>query len=227
MSSRCGSAEPKVFPCLASIGRRARQVADRRATRNCVQSPGQEAYGGDQGRLRVGLRLSAADADDVGARTSTTRAHPTSSCPITLTTDPSVPITAYRDGFGNWCSRIVAPAGRIRLSAEPVVTTAGEPDVVAPSAQQHAIEDLPDETLVYLLGSRYCETDRCPRSPGTVRQHAAGLGAGPGDLRFRPRPHRVRLPACPRHPDRLGGLQGAARASAATTPTWRSPSAAA
>ena len=35
--------------------------------------------------------------------------------PDYLTTSPSVPITPYRDGFGNWCSRIVAPAGRMRL----------------------------------------------------------------------------------------------------------------
>ena len=34
------------------------------------------------------------------------------------------------------------------------------PDATAPLAAQHAVEDLPAETLVYLLGSRYCETDR-------------------------------------------------------------------
>lgn len=77
-----------------------------------------------------------------------------------LTTDPSVPITAYRDVFGNWCSRIVAPIGRIRLMSSAVIRDTGEPDVVATSAQQHAVEDLPEESLVYLMGSRYCETDR-------------------------------------------------------------------
>jgi len=79
--------------------------------------------------------------------------------PDQLTTDPAVPITAYRDGFGNWCSRIVAPPGRIRISACGIVRDSGVPDVVAPSAAQHAVEDLPEETLVFLLGSRYCETD--------------------------------------------------------------------
>jgi len=77
-----------------------------------------------------------------------------------LTTDPSIPITAYRDAFGNWCSRIVAPAGRTRLKSRAVVRDTGEPDVVVTSAQQHEVEDLPEETLVYLMGSRYCETDR-------------------------------------------------------------------
>ena len=80
--------------------------------------------------------------------------------PDYLTTSPSVPISPYRDVFGNWCSRIVAPAGRMRLSAKGVVRDSGLPDVVVPSAFQHAVEDLPPETLIFLLGSRYCETDR-------------------------------------------------------------------
>jgi transglutaminase-like putative cysteine protease len=80
--------------------------------------------------------------------------------PDLLTVSPSVPVFPYRDIFGNWCSRIVAPAGRIRLSADGYVRDSGLPDVVVPSAAQHAVEDLPSETLGYLLGSRYCETDR-------------------------------------------------------------------
>ena len=79
--------------------------------------------------------------------------------PDHLTTDPSVPLTAYRDGFGNWCSRIVAPAGRIRIKGNGVVRDTGLPDVIVPTAPQHSVEDLPEETLVFLLGSRYCETD--------------------------------------------------------------------
>jgi transglutaminase-like putative cysteine protease len=79
--------------------------------------------------------------------------------PDYLLTQPSIPITAYRDGFGNWCSRIVAPKGRLRLSADAVVNDTGEPDIVVPSARQHPVQDLPEETLVFLLGSRYCDTD--------------------------------------------------------------------
>lgn len=79
--------------------------------------------------------------------------------PDYLTTDPSVPIAGYRDGFGNWCNRIVAPAGRIRIRTNAIVRDTGQPDGYFPNAQQHAVEDLPEETLVFLLGSRYCETD--------------------------------------------------------------------
>ena len=80
--------------------------------------------------------------------------------PDYLTTAPAVTISPYRDSYGNWCSRLVAPAGRMRLSGDGIVRDSGLPDVLAPSAPQHAVEDLPAETIVYLLGSRYCETDR-------------------------------------------------------------------
>jgi transglutaminase-like putative cysteine protease len=80
--------------------------------------------------------------------------------PDHLTTSPTVPIVPYRDGFGNWCNRIVAPPGQMRLMGDGVVRDSGLPDEVVPTAVQHAVEDLPAEILVYLLGSRYCETDR-------------------------------------------------------------------
>jgi transglutaminase-like putative cysteine protease len=80
--------------------------------------------------------------------------------PDHLVTDPTIPIETYRDGFGNWCSRIVAPPGRTRLSANAIVACKDEPDVVALSARQLPVQELPAETLVFLLGSRYCETDR-------------------------------------------------------------------
>src|ERR1700710_3260624 len=50
--------------------------------------------------------------------------------PDYLTTNPSVPITPYRDGFGNWCSRIVAPAGRLRLPGRGIVRGSGLPCVI-------------------------------------------------------------------------------------------------
>jgi transglutaminase-like putative cysteine protease len=79
--------------------------------------------------------------------------------PDHLILTPSIPITAYRDSFGNWCTRLVAPPGRVRLSADALVNDCGQPDLIAPWAQQHAVQDLPEESLIFLLGSRYCETD--------------------------------------------------------------------
>jgi transglutaminase-like putative cysteine protease len=73
---------------------------------------------------------------------------------------PNVTIASYRDTFGNWCGRILAPAGTMRISADAVVKDTGLPDPVAAWATQHPVQSLPEDTLTFLLGSRYCETDR-------------------------------------------------------------------
>ena len=80
--------------------------------------------------------------------------------PDHMVTSPRVPLTAYRDSYGNWCSRIVAPKGELRLSTDALVNDTGRPDAIAMEARQTPVEALPDETLLFLLGSRYCETDR-------------------------------------------------------------------
>ena len=80
--------------------------------------------------------------------------------PDVLMTEPRVPLRFYRDPFGNWGTRIVAPTGRIRISSLGVVNDSGLVETVGTSTRHHAVEDLPDETLPYLLGSRYCDTDR-------------------------------------------------------------------
>jgi transglutaminase-like putative cysteine protease len=74
--------------------------------------------------------------------------------------DPPIPANTYHDSFGNFCHVISAPAGRLTLSTDFVVRDKGEGDAIAPHAEQHALGDLPVEVLIYLLGSRYCETDR-------------------------------------------------------------------
>ena len=76
-----------------------------------------------------------------------------------MLTDPWVPLTLYRDGFGNWCTRLVAPAGRMRITTDAIINDRGLTEPVVPDAQQHPVESLPEETLVYLLASRYCDTE--------------------------------------------------------------------
>ncbi len=80
--------------------------------------------------------------------------------PELLYTEPSVETSAYRDGFGNWCMRLLAPPGRLRLTADAVVKDSGLPEPTHSGAYQHAVQELPEETLVFLLPSRYCETDQ-------------------------------------------------------------------
>src|SRR5262249_37751113 len=73
--------------------------------------------------------------------------------------EPEASSSQYIDGFGNICTRVVAPAGKFRVFTDFVIADSGLPDTVVPDAGQHEIAELPDELLVYLLGSRYCDTD--------------------------------------------------------------------
>ena len=78
--------------------------------------------------------------------------------PDLIHTQPHVPLRQYRDQFGNLCARILAPQGRMTLSADFVIRDSGRPDPVFPDAEQSLIDQLPDDVIVFLLGSRYCDT---------------------------------------------------------------------
>ena len=80
--------------------------------------------------------------------------------PDEMQVEPAVPLTSYTDGFGNLCTRFVAPQGALRLHADTLIEDHGRPDPVSPDAREHPVGDLPHETLIYLLNSRYCEVDR-------------------------------------------------------------------
>ena len=74
--------------------------------------------------------------------------------------NPAVPFRTYLDSFGNICTRLVAPPGRLELSNRFVIGDNGKADVMPVNAPQAKVEDLPDDVLVYLLGSRYCDTEK-------------------------------------------------------------------
>src|SRR5690242_12070175 len=67
-------------------------------------------------------------------------------------TNPDVPVTSYRDQFGNHCRRMVAPAGTFRFSLGGTVRDSGRPDMIAPELQEIPVPELPADVLVYLLG---------------------------------------------------------------------------
>jgi transglutaminase-like putative cysteine protease len=66
----------------------------------------------------------------------------------------------YRDMFGNTCTRILAPPGLLEIKNDFLIADSGLPDDVAPGARQLPINELPDDVLIYLLGSRYCDTQK-------------------------------------------------------------------
>jgi transglutaminase-like putative cysteine protease len=72
---------------------------------------------------------------------------------------PNVPITQYIDSYGNRCGRLVAPAGQLTLKNIAEVEDCGLPDLQVPTAEQLQIQQLPNEVLLFLLASRYCEVD--------------------------------------------------------------------
>jgi transglutaminase-like putative cysteine protease len=80
--------------------------------------------------------------------------------PDLLQVAPETPVVHYIDTFGNRCSRIAAPAGLVTLHGSTLIEDSGAPDPFEPQARQHPVEELPNETLIFLLNSRYCEVDR-------------------------------------------------------------------
>jgi transglutaminase-like putative cysteine protease len=79
--------------------------------------------------------------------------------PDRLRVDPPGPIHRYSDLFGNTCARILAPVGQTTLSADFIIRDSGLPDPVYPDAVLAPVDQLPDDVVLYLLSSRYCETD--------------------------------------------------------------------
>ena len=80
--------------------------------------------------------------------------------PEMFTTTPTIPSHLYRDLFGNLCRRFIAPAGDLTFASDNLIEVSGLVDPCVPDAEAHSVADLPDDCLVYLMGSRYCETDR-------------------------------------------------------------------
>jgi transglutaminase-like putative cysteine protease len=80
--------------------------------------------------------------------------------PETVTTSPETPHTSYRDMFGNTCRRFKAPSGDMTIRSDGVMEDSGALDPFVPEADEDPVGLLPDDTLVYLMGSRYCQTDQ-------------------------------------------------------------------
>lgn len=78
----------------------------------------------------------------------------------TIRVEPDVPLQSYIDGFGNLCSRITAQPGLITLTTDAEILSSPVQDLTMPEARQIDVARLPSEILVFLLGSRYCETDK-------------------------------------------------------------------
>ena len=80
--------------------------------------------------------------------------------PDDLVTTPSVPVEGYRDSFGNWCNRLVAPPGRSPSKPKRWSATQVGGTQLTQVLSRSRSRTCPQRLCSYLLGSRYCETDR-------------------------------------------------------------------
>jgi transglutaminase-like putative cysteine protease len=112
--------------------------------------------------IRVGFEL-ALDFVKATSLVLTPYVHPSRAFtirqPERLTVHPHVPVLEYSDVYGNRCVRAVVPAGCVTFRNDAVVEDDGRPDLQVPTAYQHAVEELPNDVLLFLLASRYCEVD--------------------------------------------------------------------
>jgi transglutaminase-like putative cysteine protease len=76
-----------------------------------------------------------------------------------LTVQPQADIWEYTDVYGNRCARTHVPAGPVVFRTDALIQDDGLPDVQVYDALQHKVEDLPNDVLLFLLASRYCEVD--------------------------------------------------------------------
>jgi transglutaminase-like putative cysteine protease len=79
--------------------------------------------------------------------------------PERLEVEPQVAVAEYTDVYGNHCGRVLVPAGRVVFRNDAIVEDSGQTDRQAWGAHQSSIQELPYDTLLFLLASRYCEVD--------------------------------------------------------------------
>jgi transglutaminase-like putative cysteine protease len=74
-------------------------------------------------------------------------------------TEPQLERAFYCDVYGNVCDRLTLPAGSTTLVYDATVGVFDGPDPVDIYAPQAPVEDLPADSLVFLLPSRFCQSD--------------------------------------------------------------------
>ena len=116
--------------------------------------------------------------------------------PDTIRANPNASMESYIDTFGNQVTRIAAPAGQITFSSDFAIRDSGLPDEVPEDLPLTPVKELPSDALVFLMPSRYCDSDVLSAFAWSqFAGHRRRGAAGPGDLRFRPRTDPFQLPA--------------------------------
>ncbi|GAC1434608.1 MAG: transglutaminase family protein [Ktedonobacteraceae bacterium] len=77
----------------------------------------------------------------------------------TWETTPTIESRLYSDFYGNPCRRLVMPSGEQVWRYDAIAEVSDELEPYVPDAIQHPVEELPDDTLIYTLPSRFCLSD--------------------------------------------------------------------
>jgi transglutaminase-like putative cysteine protease len=80
--------------------------------------------------------------------------------PDKINCDPILATRSYIDHFGNRVTRVEVPAGFVVFSNRFVIHDSGLPEETPPDVGMTPIADLPDDVLLFLLQSRYCDSDK-------------------------------------------------------------------
>ncbi len=89
---------------------------------------------------------------------------------------PATPYSYYVDLYGNRCARVFVPSGRTTFSNDALINDTGLPDIQVWNAKQDDVQDLPFDVILYLLASRYCDTDTELREVAKQNFYSTPLG---------------------------------------------------
>ena len=114
--------------------------------------------------------------------------------PDRINSDPPLAMRSYIDLFGNRVTRVEVPAGLVTFSNRFVIHDSGELDETPPDVRTTPIADLPDDVLLFLVSSRYCDSDKLADFAWSrFGKMSGGMRRRAGDLRFRSRENPIQL----------------------------------
>jgi len=88
-----------------------------------------------------------------------------------MATSPPVNIRGSWDSYGNWCSSLLAPDGSFSVSTDALIKDSGKPETINATGRQWPVHELPGEIVMFLLGSRYCETELLNEAAWDLFEH--------------------------------------------------------
>ena len=94
--------------------------------------------------------------------------------PDVIHSDPPRAMSAYLDHYGNRVTRVDVPPGLVTFHNRFTIQDSGLPDETPPDTELTPIVRLPDDVLLFLVSSRYCDSDNLADFAWSKFQGVAG-----------------------------------------------------